>query len=109
MRDSVRRAQQACPVEVAISILGGSWKLTIVKYLQDGTLRTSELQRLMPLAPERTLTRQLRELEEDGIITRTVHPEVPPRVEYSLTELGGSLHNIVRLMNEWGRAYPASL
>lgn len=91
-----------CPVEVAVSVLGGTWKLTLVKHLQSGTRRFNELGRLVPLANTKTLTRQLRELEEDGIIQRTVYPEVPPRVEYALTDLGRSLEPIVNAMDAWG-------
>ncbi|ANY06596.1 winged helix-turn-helix transcriptional regulator [Pseudonocardia sp. HH130630-07] len=105
MRLPVRRAVEVCPVEVAVSVLGGTWKLTLVKHLLTGTRRFNELGRLLPLANTKTLTRQLRELEEDGIVHRTVHPEVPPRVEYSLTGLGRSLEPIVRIMDEWGARF----
>lgn len=104
MRLPVQRAVEVCPVEVAVSVLGGTWKLTLVKHLAEGTRRFSELGRLVPLANRKTLTRQLRELEEDGIVERTVHPEVPPRVEYSLTPLGASLAPVVGAMDAWGGA-----
>lgn len=111
MRLPVRRAMEVCPVEVAVSAVGGTWKLTIIKHLLDGTRRFNELGRLVPLANTKTLTRQLRELEEDGLVARVAYPEVPPRVEYSLTELGRSLENIVIAMNQWGtdfeRTHPA--
>lgn len=104
MRNSVAKALEVCPVEVAVAILGGSWKLSIVKeLLERGTLRTAQLHRSIPLVSERTLTRQLRELEQDGIIDRTVYPQVPPRVEYSLTALGDTLRPIIDTMNEWGK------
>ena len=96
---------QVCPVEVAISVLGGSWKLTLVKHLLDGTQRFGELRRAVPEVNVRTLTRQLRELEDDGIVLRTVYPEVPPKVEYSLTELGRTLEPIVVAMNDWGARF----
>lgn len=102
MRLPVLRAMEVCPVEVAVSAVGGTWKLTVIKHLLGGTRRFNELGRLIPLANTKTLTRQLRELEEDGIVLRTAYPEVPPRVEYSLTELGRSLERIVMSMNEWG-------
>ncbi|MFD1718222.1 winged helix-turn-helix transcriptional regulator [Georgenia deserti] len=105
MRLPVRRAMEVCPVEVAVSVLGGTWKLTLVKHLLGGTRRFNELGRLVPLANTKTLTRQLRELEEDGVVRRVVHPEVPPRVEYSLTELGRSLEKIVLAMDTWGAAF----
>jgi DNA-binding HxlR family transcriptional regulator len=98
---------KVCPIEIAISVLGGSWKLTIVKHLMEGTRRFGELQRLLPAANTKTLTRQLRELEEDGIVRRTVYPQVPPKVEYSLTSLGRTLGPIVHSMNTWGEEYQA--
>lgn len=109
MRGPVERALEVCPVEVAVSVLGGTWKLTIVKHLQDGPRRFNELGRLLPLAGRKTLTRQLRELEEDGIVQRTVYPEVPPRVEYALTDLGRTLGAVVTSMNAWGKDYAAQV
>ncbi|MDK8433556.1 MULTISPECIES: helix-turn-helix domain-containing protein [unclassified Brevibacterium] len=105
MRLPVSRAMEVCPVEVAVSALGGTWKLTTIKHLLEGTKRFNELGRLMPLANTKTLTRQLRELEEDGLVERTVYPVVPPHVEYSLSELGRSLGPIVEAMNEWGAQF----
>ncbi|QIS24319.1 transcriptional regulator [Nocardia terpenica] len=94
-----------CPVEVAVSVLGGAWKLTIIKNLLGGRRRFGELGRLVGPVNPRVLTRQLRELEADGLLTRTVYPEVPPRVEYSLTDLGESLAPAVAWLNEWGARY----
>lgn len=105
MRLPVERALEVCPVEVAVSVLGGTWKLTLVKHLLGGTRRFNELGRLVPLANTKTLTRQLRELEEDGIVCRTAYPEVPPRVEYDLTDLGRSLEPIVGAMDAWGAEF----
>lgn len=105
MRLPVQRAIEVCPVEVAVSVLGGTWKLTLVKHLLEGTKRFNELGRLVPLANTKTLTRQLRELETDGVVSRTVYPQVPPKVEYSLTELGRSLDPIVAAMNAWGAEF----
>lgn len=105
MRLPVRRAMEVCPVEVGVSVVGGTWKLTIIKHLLEGTQRFGELGRLIPLVNRKTLTRQLRELEEDGIVIRTVYPEVPPKVEYSLTPLGKSLAPLVQVMDEWGESY----
>ncbi len=107
MRLPVQRARQVCPVEVAVSVLGGAWKLTVVKHLFDGPRRFGELGRLVPLANRKTLTRQLRELEEDGIVARVVHDQVPPKVEYSLTELGQSLCPVVTAMDAWGEHFEA--
>lgn len=108
MRMPVERAIEVCPVEVAVSVLGGTWKLTVVKHLLDGKRRFNELGRLVPAANVKTLTRQLRELEEDGIVERTVYPEVPPRVEYSLTERGASLESMVSTMDAWGAEFARS-
>lgn len=105
MRLSVERAMDVCPVEVAVSVLGGTWKLTLVKHLLGGTRRFNELGRLVPLANTKTLTRQLRELEEDDVVHRTAYPEVPPRVEYSLTERGRSLEPLVTAMDAWGAEF----
>lgn len=107
MRLPVRRAMEVCPVEVAVSAVGGTWKLTLIKHLLDGTRRFNELGRLVPSANTKTLTRQLRELEEDGLVRRVAYPEVPPRVEYSLTDLGRSLGPIVEAMNTWGKDFAA--
>lgn len=109
-RKQVRTAQRACPIEVGIAVLGGTWKLTVVKHLLEAeVLRSGELGRLIPEASTRTLTRQLRELEQDGVVHRVVYPEVPPRVEYSLTNLGTALTEVTEAMNTWGKEYSARL
>ncbi|MFW0788587.1 winged helix-turn-helix transcriptional regulator [Gordonia sp. CPCC 205333] len=105
LREPVRRAYEVCPVEVSIAVLGGSWKMTIVKNLLTGTLRYGELCRAVGPVTPRVLTRQLRELECDGIVRRTAYPEVPPKVEYSLTEQGRALEPFVTALNEWGTRY----
>ncbi|GAC46772.1 winged helix-turn-helix transcriptional regulator [Gordonia aichiensis] len=105
IRDSVRRAFDVCPVEVSIAVLGGAWKMTIVKNLLGGPVRYGELRRAVGPVTPRVLTRQLRELECDDIVQRQAYPEVPPRVEYSLTELGYALAPFVRTLNEWGTKY----
>ncbi|WP_212611740.1 helix-turn-helix domain-containing protein [Pseudonocardia sp. Ae406_Ps2] len=102
VRLPVIRALEVCPVEVAVSVLGGTWKLTLVKHLLDGPRRFNELGRLVPSANTKTLTRQLRELESDGVVHRTVFAEVPPRVEYRLTRLGRTLEPVVEVMDRWG-------
>jgi DNA-binding HxlR family transcriptional regulator len=109
MRAPVERALEVCPVEIAVSVLGGTWKLTVVKHLQDGPRRFNELGRALPLASRKTLTRQLRELEEDGVVARTDHATVPPRVDYELTELGHALAPVVEALNRWGAGYAAAL
>ncbi|MFD0392489.1 winged helix-turn-helix transcriptional regulator [Streptomyces nogalater] len=84
---------------------GGRWKLAILKQLTAGTLRFGELRRTLPGVTQRMLTRQLRELEEDGLVSRTVYAEVPPRVEYALTEVGHSLDAITEELDKWGHWY----
>lgn len=104
-RAVVIRAMDVCPVEVAIAVFGGAWKMTAIKYLHRRPHRFSELQRAIGPVTSRVLTRQLRELETDGIINRKVYAEVPPRVEYSLTELGESLGGLVDQVDAWGQRY----
>ncbi|MDJ0042911.1 winged helix-turn-helix transcriptional regulator [Pantoea allii] len=95
-----------CSMEAALHIMGGKWKGVILYHLlKDGTLRFSELQRSMPSINQRLLTKQLRELEEDGLVTREVFPVVPPRVEYSLTDEGRQLNKLVLDLSLWGRQW----
>ncbi|MFL0488268.1 MarR family transcriptional regulator [Bacillus sp. AFS054943] len=91
----------SCPVEAMVEVIGGKWKGVILYHLLDGKKRFNELKRLKPNITQRMLTLQLRELEADGIIHREVYREVPPKVEYSLTELGESLRPMILLMLEW--------
>lgn len=104
MRKPVESAIRVCPVEVATAVLDGAWKLTVVKHLLEQPYRYGELCRALPSAPPRSLTHQLRELDEDGIIHREVHAQVPPKVEYSLTPLGASLAPIVEQLDARGGA-----
>lgn len=94
-----------CTIEAAMEVVGGKWKLAILKQLFAGTLRFGELTRALPRITPRMLTRQLRELEADGLVRRTVYAQVPPKVEYSLTEIGRSLEEIAGLLEDWGRRY----
>ncbi|ADI78145.1 Uncharacterized HTH-type transcriptional regulator yybR (plasmid) [Pantoea vagans C9-1] len=95
-----------CSMEAALHILGGKWKGVILYHLfKDGTLRFSELQRFMTSINQRLLTKQLRELEEDGLIVRKVYPVVPPKVEYSLSEEGRELNKLVLDLSLWGRKW----
>ena len=95
---------QTCPVETTLSLIGGKYKALILWRLCGGTLRFSQLQKQIP-ATARMLTLQLRELEHDGLVSRTVYPEVPPRVEYAMTDLGRSLMPILTAIRDWGTEY----
>lgn len=101
----VQAADERCPIELGLNILSGKWKLKILWHLSKGTIRFNELQRLLGNITTKTLTQQLRELEEQGIVRRNVFPEVPPRVEYSLSEIGNTLKPILGGLCEWGKAY----
>ncbi|KKK38196.1 HxlR family transcriptional regulator [Mesobacillus campisalis] len=95
-----------CEKELTLSIIGGKWKMLILWYLgKQGTKRFGELRKLIPDITQRMLTNQLRELEEDLIIDRTVYPVVPPKVEYSLTKQGESLMPILEALYQWGKDY----
>ena len=96
-----------CPVESTIAAIGGRWKVLIIHHLLEGTRRFGELTRLLQGVSARTLTRQLRELEESGIIRRYVHQQIPPKVEYSLTPLGLKLKPILFAMHDWGEEIAA--
>ncbi|MCG3089685.1 helix-turn-helix transcriptional regulator [Sporosarcina sp. MB25] len=97
---------EQCKVEEALGILVGKWKpIILLNLFNEGTLRFSELKRLMPGITQKMLTKQLRELEEEDIVDRIVYPEVPPRVEYSISEYGRSLQTVLNTMHEWGTAH----
>jgi DNA-binding HxlR family transcriptional regulator len=91
-----------CPEVYALNIIGGQWSLAICYYLIGGKLRFSELRKLLPNITERMLTLQLRKLEERKVIKRTVHAEVPPRVEYELTQIGYDLEPLIKELEKWG-------
>ncbi|WP_240231903.1 winged helix-turn-helix transcriptional regulator [Devosia lacusdianchii] len=92
----------ACPVEGVLDLIDGKWKGVVLYRLLSGTLRFNELRRRIPNVTQRMLTNQLRELEADGLILRVVYPEVPPKVEYSLTERGRSLEPVLVALKTWG-------
>ena len=95
----------ACPVATTVQLIGSKWKLLILRNLRIRPWRFNELRKDLEGISQKVLTDSLRAMEEDGIITRTVYPEVPPRVEYSLTELGKSLKPILDAMWNWGEEY----
>ncbi len=107
MRERLERTSIDCPTELAMEIVGGKWKLVILEHLRDGVRRFGELQRLLPAVTPRMLTRQLRELETDGLVHREVYAEVPPKVEYSLTDVGRSLDPLLSELRGWGEWYRA--
>ncbi|KAB7616212.1 helix-turn-helix transcriptional regulator [Amylibacter sp. SFDW26] len=92
-----------CPMEATLDLIGGKWKGVILFRLYEGTKRFNELSRLICTISPRTLTKQLRELEADGLISRTVYPVVPPKVEYNLTERGQTLQPVLLALMEWGQ------
>lgn len=94
-----------CPIEVTLDVIGGKWKGMVLHRLLEGTVRFNEMRRLIPRITQRMLTMQLRELERDGVIRRKVYAEVPPKVEYELTDFGRSLAPILAQMAEWGEKY----
>lgn len=95
----------ACPVATTVQLIGSKWKLLIMRNLLVRPWRFNELKRDLEGISQKVLTDSLRSMEEDGIITRTVYPEVPPRVEYALSELGESMRPIIFAMEQWGSAY----
>lgn len=97
-----KRAALGCGVQTTLSVIEGHWKLPILFRLLDGTRRFGELRKHLPAATQRMLTLHLRELERDGLIHREVYREVPPKVEYSLTDVGRSLEPLLRFMSDWG-------
>lgn len=97
----------ACPVETTLMLIGDKWKVLILRDLMPGTKRFGELKRSIGSVSQKVLTSQLRDMEEKGLVSRRVYAEVPPRVEYSLTELGRSLKPILDAMWIWGEGYQA--
>jgi DNA-binding HxlR family transcriptional regulator len=97
-----KKKQEICPVEITLQVIGGRWKVLILWYLKEKLRRFGELRRLMPGLTQKMLTQQLRELEQDRLVHRKVYPQVPPKVEYSITTHGKSLSPILNLMCKWG-------
>ncbi|WP_031336304.1 helix-turn-helix domain-containing protein [Rhodopseudomonas sp. B29] len=96
-----------CPVEATLDLIDGKWKGVILFHLQGGRLRFGELRRKMPGITQRMLTKQLRALEDDGLVLREVFAEVPPRVEYELSEMGESLRPVIDALKRWAEEYRA--
>lgn len=94
-----------CPVDATLNLIGGKYKSLILWHLTDGTLRFGELRKIIPQATSKMLTQQLRELENDNLIIRTVYPVVPPKVEYKLSDFGESIKPILDVMYKWGLNY----
>ena len=95
-----------CTMELTLQVIGGKWKLIILHKLgQEGTMRFSEVKRSIPNITQKMLTQQLRELESDGVVRREVYAQVPPKVEYSLTELGESILPLIASLCHWGERY----
>ena len=106
---TIKKELPACPVETTLTLIGDKWKVLILRDLLTGTKRFGELKKSIGGVSQKVLTAQLRDMESSGLLIRTVYPEVPPRVEYSLTALGKSLKPILDAMKSWGEGYKASL
>ena len=99
----------ACPVETTLMLIGDKWKALILRDLMPGTKRFGELKKSIGSVSQKVLTAQLRDMEQNGLVHREVYAEVPPRVEYSLTELGRSLEPILDAMRNWGEGYKSQI
>jgi len=95
--------ESTCPVEKTLMVIGGRWKVLILRELFNGTKRFGELNRGLERISQKMLTQQIREMEKDGIVHRKVFPQIPPKVEYSLTSLGRSLEPVLSAMHSWGK------
>ena len=105
MRKQRHKQYTNCPVEAALDIIGGKWKSIILFRVLEQTRRFNELRKLLPNITQRTLTNQLRELERDGLLHREVYAEVPPKVEYSITEFGVTLQPVLISLKNWAETY----
>lgn len=109
MENTAAKKLPACPVETTLTLISDKWKVLILRDLMNGTMRFGELRKSIGQVSQKVLTVQLRQMEGSGLLTRTVYPEVPPRVEYTLTDLGRSLKPILDAMWVWGEEYKASM
>ena len=105
MENVTKSELPACPVETTLTLIGDKWKVLILRDLLPGTKRFGELRKSIGQVSQKVLTAQLRQMEDSGLLTRTVYPEVPPRVEYTLTELGYSLKPVLDALGCWGEGY----
>ena len=104
----IKKTLPACPVETTLTLIGDKWKAIIIRDLLDGTKRFGELQKSIGIS-QKVLTQHLRAMEADGLVKRKVYAQVPPKVEYSLTETGKSLETVLEAMKQWGISYKAKL
>ena len=109
MENTAAKKLPACPVENTLTLISDKWKVLILRDLMNGTMRFGKLRKSIGQVSQKVLTAQLRQMEGSGLLTRTVYPEVPPRVEYTLTDLGRSLKPILDAMWVWGEEYKASM
>lgn len=109
MTENETKKLPACPVETTLTLIGNKWKVLILRDLLPGTKRFGELKKSLGTVSQKVLTAQLRDMESDGLVIRTVYPEVPPRVEYTLTDLGKSLQPVLDSLLKWGENYKASI
>ncbi len=110
MRNYTRKTllKADCPMEVSLRVISGKWKPAIISALFTGPQRPKDMQEGLPEATKRVLTQQLKEMELDGIVGRKIYEEVPPKVEYYLTDLGRSLLPVVKALNAWGEFYKSN-
>lgn len=106
MKNKTQEQILKCPLQAAINVIGGKWKTIILYTLSDKTMRFGEIKKAIPKITQKMLTQQLRELESDGLVTRVVYAEVPPKVEYSQTKLAKELRPILNQLCSWGSKLP---
>ncbi|MDI3487097.1 MAG: hypothetical protein PWQ50_2317 [Methanolobus sp.] len=103
--ENTKKTDYGCPVEATLGVIGGKWKPLILWQLKEDVLRYNTLQQMLPGISPRMLTKQLRELEDDAIVNRKMYPEIPPRVEYSLTDFGKTIIPVLEALAQWGLTY----
>lgn len=108
MENTILKELPACPVEATLTLISDKWKVLILRDLMNGTMRFGELKKSIGHVSQKVLTAQLRQMEESGLVSRKVYAEVPPRVEYTLTEVGYSLKPVLDALRDWGETYKES-